>query len=116
MTKVFLGTLILDRITESNLSILFIYQSFKIRGKLHDTDFVARVFAPRAGIPEAPVTGSAYTSLAPYWVRCFEKRHLTAQQLSTRTGLIQCETVDNRVYITGNAITYLKGDIMLELS
>jgi PhzF family phenazine biosynthesis protein len=74
-------------------------------------DFVSRFFAPRAGIPEDPVTGSAHTTLAPYWSRRLRKNDLTAQQLSKRGGSLQCTIVGDRVWIAGQAVPYLIGEI-----
>ena len=74
-------------------------------------DFVARFFAPKLGVPEDPVTGSAYTQLAPYWSVKQGKNRLKARQISRRGGNLFCEVVQDRVLISGNAIKYLKGDI-----
>jgi len=76
-------------------------------------DFVSRFFAPRAGIPEDPVTGSAHCSLIPYWSARLGKKHLTAQQLSARGGELFCEDAGARVKIGGRAVTYLRGEIEL---
>jgi PhzF family phenazine biosynthesis protein len=78
-----------------------------------DHDFVSRFFAPRCGVPEDPVTGSAHTTLTPYWVKVFGKTRLNAAQLSSRRGTLRCELVGDRVKIAGRAITYLKGVIHL---
>lgn len=77
------------------------------------TDFVSRFFAPRCGINEDPVTGSAHTSLSPYWSKVLGKSKLTAKQLSKRGGDIHCEFMDSRVKIAGKAVPYLKGEIIL---
>ncbi len=74
-------------------------------------DFVVRVFAPRYGILEDPVTGSAYTGLAPYWAEKLNKQKLTAKQLSFRGGEVFCEIKGERVYISGEAVQYLEGSI-----
>lgn len=74
-------------------------------------DFVSRVFAPRAGIPEDPVTGSAHCTLVPYWSERLGKRMLTAKQLSTRVGELECEFRGDRVAITGKVVEYLHGQI-----
>jgi len=76
-----------------------------------DADFVSRFFAPQSGINEDPVTGSAHTSLAPYWAEQLNKTKLTAFQLSQRGGALICEIKGDRVYISGRAITYLTGEI-----
>lgn len=76
-------------------------------------DFVTRVFAPKYGIPEDPVTGSAYTQLAPYWASKMGARRFTVKQMSSRGGELTCEVVDDRVFITGKAIKYLEGKIII---
>lgn len=78
-------------------------------------DFVVRVFAPKYGIPEDPVTGSAYTQLMPYWSNKLGNLKLNAKQVSTRGGKIFCELRDNRVLISGSAIKYMEGDIEIEI-
>ena len=77
-----------------------------------DVDFVSRFFAPRVGVPEDPVTGSAHTTLIPYWSERLGKRELSARQLSRRGGELICrQTDDSRVEIGGCAVTYLVGNI-----
>jgi PhzF family phenazine biosynthesis protein len=78
-----------------------------------DVDFVSRFFAPGAGIPEDPVTGSAHCNLIPYWAKVFEKNTLHAYQISARKGELWCELQGDRVLMTGNAVTYLRGNIYL---
>ncbi|MGQ9503114.1 MAG: PhzF family phenazine biosynthesis protein [Anaerolineae bacterium] len=80
-----------------------------------DVDFVSRFFAPRAGVAEDPVTGSAHCSLVPYWSQRLGKRHLTARQLSARGGELFCTDLGARVKIGGYAVTYLRGEIEIEL-
>jgi PhzF family phenazine biosynthesis protein len=75
-------------------------------------DFVSRFFAPQSGINEDPVTGSAHTSLTPYWAGRLGKTKLTATQLSPRGGRLECELIADRVLITGQAAAYLTGEIM----
>lgn len=74
-------------------------------------DFVSRFFAPRAGIPEDPVTGSAHCTLIPYWSRRLGKKSLHARQASPRGGELFCEDLGDRVRIAGRAIEYLQGTI-----
>jgi len=74
-------------------------------------DFVVRFFAPKYGIPEDPVTGSAYTQLMPYWSEVLKKNLLTARQISKRGGEILCETRNNRIIISGTAVKFLEGII-----
>jgi PhzF family phenazine biosynthesis protein len=76
-----------------------------------EVDFVSRFFAPKFGIDEDPVTGSAHCTLAPYWAERLNKTRMTARQLSRRGGEIVCEVVGNRVALTGMAVTYLEGKI-----
>lgn len=78
-----------------------------------EVDFVSRFFAPRAGINEDPVTGSAHTTLIPYWAGRLGKEQLTARQLSRRGGFLQCESLGNRVRIGGKAVQYLIGEIQV---
>ncbi len=72
-------------------------------------DFVSRVFAPQAGIPEDPVTGSAHTVLAPYWASRLGRTTLTGLQVSARSGLVGVELNGDRVTITGRAVTIFDG-------
>ena len=76
-----------------------------------DVDFVSRFFAPGAGIPEDPVTGSAHCTLVPYWSARLGRRKLTAKQLSARQGDLVCELRGDRVAIAGGAVEYLRGEI-----
>jgi PhzF family phenazine biosynthesis protein len=75
------------------------------------SDFVSRFFAPRAGILEDPVTGSAHTLLIPYWAERLGKAVLHAYQVSKRRGEIFCEHRGARVLIGGRTVTYLQGSI-----
>jgi len=77
-------------------------------------DFVSRFFAPRAGVPEDPVTGSAHCTLVPYWAARLGKHKLVAKQLSARGGDLSCELRGDRVLISGNAVEYLRGEIDVE--
>jgi len=74
-------------------------------------DFVSRFFAPRFGIPEDPVTGSAHCVLVPYWAQKLGKKTLTARQVSERGGKLWCEECGDRVRIAGQAVVYLEGTI-----
>ncbi|MFC1889644.1 PhzF family phenazine biosynthesis protein [Thermodesulfobacteriota bacterium] len=78
-----------------------------------ESDFVSRFFAPGAGIPEDPVTGSAHCSLVPYWSERLGKKEMHAFQLSRRGGELFCIDKGNRVEIGGRAATYLCGNIMI---
>ena len=79
-----------------------------------NSDFVSRFFAPGAGIPEDPVTGSAHCNLIPYWAKKLSKDKLHAYQLSARKGELWCEQKGERVLISGKAVTYLKGEIKVQ--
>ncbi|QBF26991.1 PhzF family phenazine biosynthesis protein [Pseudomonas tructae] len=77
-------------------------------------DFVSRWFGPRVGVNEDPVTGSAHTSLAPYWAGRLGKPTLTAEQGGARKGQLHCEVRDNgRVIISGQAALYMRGTIFI---
>lgn len=76
-----------------------------------DADFVSRMFAPKIGIPEDPVTGAIHCSLIPYWAGELGKTELYARQVSKRGGELFCELAGDRVKIGGNATLYLKGEI-----
>jgi PhzF family phenazine biosynthesis protein len=82
-----------------------------ITAKGKKVDFVSRFFAPYAGIDEDPVTGSAHTTLTPYWSAELKKNELTALQLSERTGFLKCKYLNERTEVSGKARTYLKGEI-----
>lgn len=85
-----------------------------VTAKGDQVDFVSRFFAPQAGINEDPVTGSAYTTLTPYWAKELKKTSLSSIQLSARKGFLQCEYLNDRVEISGKAKLYLTGEIYLE--
>jgi PhzF family phenazine biosynthesis protein len=74
-------------------------------------DFVSRFFAPKQGVPEDPVTGSAHCTLVPYWAKRLGKVELEARQLSRRGGALRCALNGNRVSIGGRAVVYLEGQI-----
>ena len=76
-------------------------------------DFVSRYFAPHAGIPEDPVTGSAHCLLTPFWARRLDKAQLAARQLSRRGGHLWVEDRGDRVAIAGHCQPYLEGRITL---
>jgi len=80
-------------------------------GKKHD--FVSRGFFPAYGIDEDPVTGSAHTVLTPYWARKLGKKKLTARQVSARGGELLCQLKGKKVRLTGWAVTYLSGQVLL---
>jgi len=82
-----------------------------ITAKSSRYDFIARFFAPKYGILEDPVTGSAYTQLAPYWASKIGPKRFRVKQESFRGGELNCEVVGDRVFISGKAIKYLEGKI-----
>jgi PhzF family phenazine biosynthesis protein len=77
------------------------------------SDFVSRFFAPRVGIQEDPVTGSAHCVLIPYWATVLGKNDLHAYQVSKRGGELFCTQAGERVKISGKAVLYLEGTITL---
>lgn len=77
------------------------------------SDFVSRFFAPKYGIDEDPVTGSAHCTLAPYWTERLGRNPLEARQLSKRGGRLHCRVEGGRVHISGKAVPYLEGTITL---
>lgn len=76
-----------------------------------DCDFVSRFFCAGDGIDEDPVTGSAHCTLVPYWAEKLAKKKLFARQISARGGELHCELKDGRVFIAGQAVTYMHGAI-----
>lgn len=76
-----------------------------------EVDFVSRFFAPRQGVNEDPVTGSAHCTLIPFWAERLGKTNLTARQISKRGGELQCEHCGDRVTIAGRVSPYLVGEI-----
>ena len=77
------------------------------------SDFVSRFFAPKVGVPEDPVTGSAHSTLIPFWSEKLGKKKLHAFQVSSRGGELFCEDLGQRVKIAGNAVQYLEGFLNL---
>lgn len=93
-------------------------KSFESRGIIatapgDDVDFVSRFFAPAIDIDEDPVTGSAHTTMAPYWAERLNKCELSALQVSARGGELSCRVKGNRVLIGGDAVIYLEGKVNL---
>jgi PhzF family phenazine biosynthesis protein len=76
-------------------------------------DFVSRFFAPNAGVPEDPVTGSAHCCLGPYWSLKLGKRAVTGFQASSRGGAVEVEMADDRVRLKGQAVTVLEGTLLV---
>ncbi|TCC20804.1 PhzF family phenazine biosynthesis protein [Kribbella speibonae] len=95
-----------------------IIQRERLRGVIvtaqgSEYEFVSRFFAPGSGIPEDPVTGSAHTSLAPYWAERLGRDELVGYQASARGGVVQVVPSGDRVYLKGQAITVLDGELLV---
>jgi PhzF family phenazine biosynthesis protein len=84
-----------------------------VTAKGNQADFVSRFFAPKLGVDEDPVTGSAHCALTPYWANRLGKSRLRAHQLSKRGGTLYCEDRGDRVVIAGKAVKYLEGHITI---
>jgi len=78
-----------------------------------EVDFVSRFFAPKVGVPEDPVTGSAHSSLIPFWSSRLGKTELQASQISQRGGSLSCRLLGHRVGIGGQAVVYCRGELEL---
>ena len=76
-------------------------------------DFVSRFFAPKAGVAEDPVTGSAHCTLVPFWADRLGRSHLVAHQVSPRGGELRCEHRGDRVIMSGRCTLFLTGSIHL---
>jgi PhzF family phenazine biosynthesis protein len=85
-----------------------------VTAKGNQVDFVSRFYGPQSGMDEDPVTGSAHTSLTPYWAKVLGKTEFNAMQLSARQGKLKCKLVGDRVEISGQAKLYLIGKIFLD--
>ncbi len=84
-----------------------------VTAKGNEVDFVSRCFYPQSGIDEDPVTGSAHVVMVPYWAKLTGKNKLSAIQLSSRKGYLDCELAGDRVLMSGHAHTYLEGDFYI---
>lgn len=76
-------------------------------------DFASRYFWPANGGVEDPVTGSIHAGLAPFWAKRLGKTELVALQASKRSGVLYCRVSEERIFISGNCVEYLKGSITL---
>ncbi len=83
------------------------------RGKAGVADFVSRFFAPGTGVDEDPVTGSAHCCLAPYWQRRLDRHTFMAQQVSQRGGRLKVSVRGERVTLSGQAVTVLRGNLLV---
>ena len=88
-------------------------QGLIVSAQSNEYDFVSRYFCPKYGINEDPVTGSAHTTLIPYWSEKLNSEELVAKQVSERGGVLYCKNKDTRVLIAGKAVLYMKGEIDL---
>lgn len=84
-----------------------------VTAKGDKVDFVSRFFAPNVGINEDPVTGSAHTTMIPYWSKKLHKTEMIADQISSRGGRLKCKDLGNRVEMAGKVVTYLVGEISI---
>ena len=80
----------------------------------HHYDLVSRFFAPGSGIDEDPVTGSAHCALAPYWAGRIGKTEMTGYQASPRGGIVKVRPVADRVFLSGQAVTVIRGELTAE--
>jgi len=107
---------------ESEEEILALQPNFNLLGKIdcfgyivtakgNQADFVSRFFAPTQGINEDPVTGSAHSTLIPFWAERLGKKEMSARQISKRGGELFCKLLGDRVEIAGKAVLYLTGTI-----
>ena len=83
-----------------------------VTAKGTEYDCVSRVFVPKYGINEDPVTGSTHCMIAPYWCKRLNKPSITAFQASNRTGILYCECADDKVIISGKAALFSINDIV----
>lgn len=105
---------ILNIIPNYNIILKLDARGIIVTSKGDEVDFVSRFFAPQSGIDEDPVTGSAHTTLTPYWAKELNKEKLSAIQLSPRKGHLLCKYLDERVEISGQARLYLSGELFLD--
>lgn len=82
-----------------------------VTAKGNKVDFVSRYFAPACGVVEDPVTGSAHCTLVPYWKKVLKKNTFVAKQLSQRGGILYCNHLEEKIEISGKAVSYLEGYI-----
>jgi PhzF family phenazine biosynthesis protein len=82
------------------------------RSSSREYDFVSRFFAPRVGVNEDPVTGSAHCCLGPFWESRLHKKEFVAYQASARGGIVRVRVMDPRVILGGQAVTVLRGELL----
>jgi PhzF family phenazine biosynthesis protein len=83
-----------------------------VTAKGTDFDFVSRFFAPGSGVDEDPVTGSAHSALAPFWSKRLGKTEMVGFQASARGGLVKVRVEGDRVFLSGQAVTVLRGELL----
>ncbi len=89
------------------------YNGIIVTAPGNNVDFVSRFFAPKLGIDEDSVTGSAHCELIPYWAKTLNKKNMIARQLSIRGGELFCSYLGSRVLMGGNVVTYMRGELIL---
>ena len=82
------------------------------RSQAPECDFVSRFFAPRVGVPEDPVTGSAHCCLGPFWAARLGKTRVVGHQVSARGGVVRVDVQGERVHLAGRAVTVLRGELL----
>ncbi|MDR0779592.1 MAG: PhzF family phenazine biosynthesis protein [Pseudomonadales bacterium] len=92
------------------------WSGINITARGSDCDFVSRFFAPKVGVDEDPVTGSAHCGLTPYWAATLGKTRLNARQLSARGGELTCELRGARVLMSGSGVLYSQGTLCLDVA
>lgn len=85
-----------------------------VTAKGEQYDCVSRVFAPKLGVPEDPVTGSSHCMIVPYWSRKLGKQEIVAYQASGRSGVLYAKQENDRILIAGKAVLFTVSDILLE--
>ncbi len=109
---------LVEAASESELRNFYLLAALKVRGVIvtsrsasPDFDFVSRFFAPRSGVNEDSVTGSAHCCLGPFWQSRLGKSLFRAYQASDRGGVVQVRVDGSRVFLTGQAVTVLRGEL-----
>jgi PhzF family phenazine biosynthesis protein len=85
------------------------------RASRPDYDYVSRFFAPAAGVDEDPATGSSHCALGPYWRDRLGRDDLVGYQASARGGFVRTRRAGNRVLLSGQAVTVMRGELCVEL-
>ncbi len=82
------------------------------RASTPEYDFASRFFGPRVGVPEDPVTGSAHCVLSPFWSKRLGRAELTGYQASARGGIVRTRLDGERVHLSGQAVTVVRGELL----